>query len=105
MKERDVRDYFLQEVERVDGVAKKTDPPPKGFPDWVVLLPRGYVAFAELKRPERGILADAQRYWAHIIHRKGGRYFLISNKTDVDVFLIGYQNWLREEERREKESR
>ena len=91
MKERDVRDYFLEVVKQLGGVAKKADPPPKGFPDWVVILPGGYVAFVELKRSEGGVLAKAQQYWGRIIHGLGCNYHLISSKECADAFALHYR--------------
>lgn len=56
-----------------------------GVPDRILLLPRGRVIFAELKRPKGGVIAPRQRWWAKKLRQLGFDHYFIFNPEDVQA--------------------
>lgn len=95
MKECTVEDYLVSEVKRVGGVCIKLTPPPKGIQDRLVLLPGGFLAFVELKRPVGGIIAKLQKFWGERVMFLGQRHYNINSLEMVDMFIQEWQNFLK----------
>lgn len=62
-------------------------PGASGVPDRLILLPRGRVAFAELKRPKGSRVAPLQVWWRQTLTRLGFRVFTIFTLDDLAVAL------------------
>lgn len=61
-----------------------------GVPDRIILLPGGRVLFAELKRPQGGVISSRQKWWANKLSRLGFVHLWIRNTDDVkalDLFI------------------
>ena len=76
------------------GLCIKLTPPPRGIPDRLVLLPGGYVAMVELKRPEGGIISPAQEEMLKTIKGLGVPTFVISCEYDIEDLLQQYRAYL-----------
>lgn len=93
MKESVVEDYLVSEVKRNDGECIKLQPPPKGIQDRLVMLPNGFIAFVELKRPEGGITEKLQIYRAERTKLLGQRHYQINTLAGVDAFIQEWRNY------------
>lgn len=60
-----------------------------GIPDRLVLMPGGWIAFVELKRPIGGRKGAKQKWWRELLIRLGFRHYWLKTKTEVDEFLEG----------------
>jgi hypothetical protein len=88
MLEKSVEDYLVAEVERRGGLCIKLNPAGyKGIPDRLVVLPGGYVAFLELKRPKRGVIARLQLWWRARLAGLGVPAGFLDTKEQVDELL------------------
>lgn len=54
-----------------------------GVPDRIVLLPGGWIAFVETKRPKGGRLSPMQIKWSHWLHDLGFRWLVVWNEKDL----------------------
>jgi len=91
-RERQVEQYLRRQVEALGGRCVKFDPgTARGWPDRIVLLPRGHLIWAELKRPVGGRLSDAQRVAHEELRRLGQYVVVLSSREAVDAFLRGQQ--------------
>lgn len=54
-----------------------------GVPDRIILLPGGWVIFAETKRPKGGRLSARQKWWGRTLIRLGFRYYTVWTMSDV----------------------
>lgn len=57
-----------------------------GVPDRIILLPRGRVIFAELKRPQGGRIGKPQKVWRDRLTRLGFEHYFVQD--DADIMLI-----------------
>ena len=57
-----------------------------GVPDRIILLPRGRVIFAELKRPQGGRIGKPQKVWRDRLARLGFDHYFVQG--DADIMLI-----------------
>lgn len=96
MKEVTVEDYLVARVKENDGECYKLTPPPKGIQDRLVMLPGGFIAFVELKRPEGGVTAKLQTYRAERTQFLGQRHYQINTLAKVDAFIQEWRNYLKE---------
>lgn len=87
MKEREVEAYFVRRVKEAGGLQRKfVSPGHRGVPDRVCGFPGERFAFVELKRPEEKPRPDQVR--EHNRWRAFGfKVFVLSNKSDVDIFI------------------
>ncbi len=91
-RERQVEQYLRRQVEARGGRCVKFDPGSnRGWPDRIVLLPRGHTIWVELKRPVGGRLSDAQRVAHEDLRRLGQIVVVLKSRDDVDDFLKGQQ--------------
>lgn len=91
-RERQVEQYLRRRVEELGGRCVKFDPgTARGWPDRIVLLPRGHLIWAELKRPVGGRLSDAQRVAHEELKRLGQYVVVLRSREEVDEFLKGQQ--------------
>ena len=57
-----------------------------GVPDRIILLPGGYVIFAEVKRPKGGTLSELQKFWARKLKSLGFPCWVIWDEAAVRDF-------------------
>lgn len=98
-RERDIERYLNKKVKELGGLSWKfTSPGTDGVPDRIVIY-KGNVLFAELKR-KNGKPSPIQETIAAKLKRQGIRVWFIYSKKEVDQFiewlkLIGY-GWTEE---------
>ncbi len=91
MLEASVEKYLCQRIEALGGYCIKLHPLSiVGIPDRLVLLPGGFVAFVELKRPRGGRYSAKQNLWEKRLKGLGMRVARLKNKGEIDEFLRGY---------------
>lgn len=86
--ESSVEQYLRRKVEAAGGRCVKFDPGNyRGWPDRIVLLPGGVIAWVETKRPSGGRVAPAQRIAHEELLRLGQRVVIVWSKEEVDELL------------------
>lgn len=84
-REDEIEGYLVAQARARGGDALKLRPPKgRGFPDRTVVLPGGWVAFVEVKRPTGGITAKHQTAWGVTLTTCGQRFYIVSSFEDVD---------------------
>jgi hypothetical protein len=86
--EKKIEKYLVMGIERLGGLCVKF--PPlffRGFPDRIVLLPKGLIVFVELKAPgEKPRLIQTKVH--HKLKALGFRVEVIDTVEGVDVFIL-----------------
>lgn len=59
----------------------------RGIPDRLMILPNGQVCFVELKRPQGGRIALAQRVWHERLRRLGQRVEVVSTVEQAQELI------------------
>jgi hypothetical protein len=86
--ETEVELYLRRRVEQAGGRCVKFHPDhQRGWPDRLVLLPRGLLLWVELKRPQGGRVSGAQRVAHEDLRRLGQRVELVRSKEEVDALM------------------
>jgi len=87
MTKREIRHeaVLVRRIERLGGKCLKGEVV-AGFPDRIVLLPGGRVAFVELKTPN-GVVSALQREWMADLKALGFRVGLCHDIKEVDEFV------------------
>ena len=89
-KESAVEAELVTRVQLAGGMAKKvTVIGERGFFDRLVILPGARVIFAELKRPQGGVLSAHQKQWHARCRALGVEVALIRRSADIDCLLSG----------------
>lgn len=96
MKESPVEKYLYDKVVENGGECYKLTPPPKGIQDRLVLLPEGFLAFVETKRPVGGITSPTQTYRAERTLFLKQRHYQISTIAGVDALIQDWLNFIKE---------
>ena len=79
--------YLVKRVHEYGGIAEKyTSPGRRGVPDRIVLWPKGYVDFVEMKTAT-GKLTSLQRIDHSIRRQLGHAVFVLRTKADVDTYV------------------
>jgi len=90
--ERDVERALVGMVKRHNGLCLKwVCPGWSGVPDRIILLPRGRVLFAELKRPKGGEVRELQKWWHRKLRDLGFQCWVIHSREDI-AKLEGFIN-------------
>ena len=84
--EREVEGYLVRQVERLGGMCPKFDSV-RGWPDRIVLLPVGVMAWVETKRPVGGVLSPAQLVVHEQLRRVGQQVYVVWSQEEVDELL------------------
>lgn len=87
-QEKKIEDYLTKNVERIGGMCVKF--PPiffAGFPDRIVLVPKGIIVFVELKAPN-GVASPLQLIVHKRLRKIGFRVEIINSKEEVDGFVL-----------------
>lgn len=87
MKEKNIELYLTKQVKALGGLALKlTLFSGAGFPDRTVLLPKGRIAFVELKSPGQKP-RKVQWYWIRKLKTLGFRVYICDSFEKVDRLL------------------
>ena len=84
--EREVEGYLVRQVEKMGGMCPKFDSV-RGWPDRIVLLPSGVLAWVETKRPVGGVLSPAQLVVHEQLRRVGQKVYVVWSQEEVDELL------------------
>lgn len=84
--EREVEGYLVRQVERLGGMCPKFNSV-RGWPDRIVLLPSGVLAWVETKRPVGGVLSPAQLVVHEQLRRVGQKVYVVWSQEEVDELL------------------
>lgn len=86
--EKEVEGYLRRRVEQLGGRCVKFLPDyNRGWPDRLVLLPGGRMAWVELKRPRGGRVSAAQRVAHEELRRLGQQVFLVLSVGEAEAVL------------------
>lgn len=86
--ENEVEGHLRRRVEKVGGVCVKFLPDfARGFPDRIVLLPRGVLVWVETKRPQGGVLSPVQKVQHVLLRRLGQRVEVVWTKDQADDLI------------------
>ena len=96
MKESVVEQYLVYKVKMHGGECYKLTPPPKGIQDRLVLLPEGFIAFVETKRPDGGVTAEIQTFRAERTLFLKQKHYHISTREGVDMLIQDWRNFIGE---------
>ena len=84
--EREVESYLVRRVEEMGGMCPKFESV-RGWPDRIVILPGGILAWVETKRPVGGALSPAQLVVHEQLWRVGQSVYVARSQEEVDVLL------------------
>ena len=84
--EREVEGYLVRQVEKMGGMCPKFDSV-RGWPDRIVLLPTGVLAWVETKRPVGGVLSPAQLVVHEQLRCVGQQVYVVWSQEEVDELL------------------
>jgi hypothetical protein len=86
MLERTVEKKLVDKIKRMGGEAVKfVSPASRGWPDRLVLLPEGRVAFVELKT-DKGVLSEIQKHRIATLQKLGHEVHVLYGVGDVESF-------------------
>jgi hypothetical protein len=86
--ESEVEKYLREQVEKHGGKCVKFIPDfSRGFPDRIVILPKGILVWVETKRPVGGHVDTAQNVQHVILRRLGQRVEVVWTKEEADALL------------------
>lgn len=85
--EKDLERRCRELVESMDGkLFKWRSPGNKGVQDRILVLPRGFVAFVEFKKP-KGKFQPLQQHWQKWFRDRGHRTYVIDSYADFVAIL------------------
>ena len=87
MREKEIEKKLTQTVKHAGGIAPKfVSPGFDGMPDRIVLLPKGHIAFVEVKAP--GMKPRSLQAARHRLLRKlGFRVYVLDDPTQIQKIL------------------
>jgi hypothetical protein len=87
--EKRIEKYLCERVKARGGLCIKLNPLWYiGIQDRLVLLPRGRIGFAELKRPKGGVHGPKQKWWSRAVTALGFRSRFLQCEDEVESFLF-----------------
>lgn len=93
--EKEIERKLRRTVERLGGRCLKwVCPGWSGVPDRIILLPRGRVVFAELKRPVGGVPSRLQLKWREWLTALGFDVWFIYNDVDLALAELRLQSMM-----------
>lgn len=88
VREASVETYLRDQVKAAGGLCVKLNPAGYvGIPDRLVVLPGGWIAFCEVKKPKGGVIGRLQSWWCEELRRLGCRHRYVFDRDEVDVAL------------------
>ena len=93
VREESIEGYLRVRVKDADGLCIKLSPAGYvGIPDRLVILPGGWIALAELKKPRGGQIGKLQYWWRRRLIDLGVRHWFLLTRDDVDGFMEDWRN-------------
>ncbi len=87
MREKEIESYLCKLIKQNKGIALKLiSAGMAGIPDRLVLLPKGKIAFVELKAPNKKP-RPLQKYTHKLLKELGFKVFVIDSKEGVKTFV------------------
>ncbi len=88
MREKVIEQKLVQAVKKAGGLAAKfTSPGLDGMPDRLVILPKGWIAFVEVKAPGlKPRLLQIKRH--EMLRRLGCRVFVLDDEGQIPALMI-----------------
>lgn len=88
IRESSIETYLRDQVKAEGGLCVKLNPAGLvGLPDRLVVLPGGWIAFCEVKKPKGGVIGRVQQWWRAELMRLGCRHSYVFDRADVDRLL------------------
>lgn len=95
--EKDIERYVKHEIEKLGGRCLKwVCPGNAGVPDRIVMLPGGWIWFAEFK-DEHYAPTPLQEWWGMELDRLGENWFIIRGMSDARAFVQHVREALQQE--------
>lgn len=92
VREASVETYLRDSIKQAEGICIKLSPASYvGIPDRLVVLPGGWIAFAEVKKPKGGVIGRLQQWWRAELMRLGCRHFWVFTRADVDSLMAEWR--------------
>ena len=92
MREKIIEEKFTKAVKQKGGVCWKfTSPGTAGVPDRIVLMPKGHIAFVEVKAPNqkpRPLQLSRHR----LLRRLGFQVYVLDALEDIDKIILEVKN-------------
>ena len=93
MREARVEAHLRARIEAAGGICIKLSPAGLvGIPDRLVVLPSGWICFAEVKKPKGGRVGRLQHWWRARLIGLGVRHRFVLTREDVDEMMEGWKN-------------
>lgn len=87
MREKIIEEKFTKAVKQKGGVCWKfTSPGTAGVPDRIVLMPKGHIAFVEVKAPNQEP-RPLQLSRHKLLRRLGFQVYVLDTLEDIDKFI------------------
>lgn len=88
VREASVETYLRSRVADAGGLCIKLNPASYvGIPDRLVVLPDGWIAFVEVKKPKGGRIGKVQFWWQDRLIGLGVRHRFTLTREDVDGMM------------------
>jgi hypothetical protein len=93
VREASIEGYLRARVKDSGGLCVKLNPAGyAGIPDRLVVLPGGWIAFVEVKKPQGGAVGKAQFVWRGMLMALGARHAFAFTRDDVDEILEAWRH-------------
>ena len=93
MREESVESYLRMRIKDAGGLCIKLNPAGYiGIPDRLIVLPRGWVVFVEVKKPRGGVVGRLQHWWRARLVELGVEHRFVFTRDDVNGLLEEWQN-------------
>lgn len=87
MLEKEIEQKLVKEVKKKGGIAPKwVSPGFAGVPDRLVLLPKGKIAFVEVKAPGK-VARPLQKARHRLLRKLGFRVYVLDDEKDIPDIL------------------
>lgn len=92
MREKIIEEKFTKAVKQKGGVCWKfTSPGTAGVPDRIVLMPKGHIAFVEVKAPNQKP-RPLQLSRHKLLRRLGFQVYVLDALEDIDKIILEVKN-------------
>lgn len=91
MREKEIERKLCSEVKKRDGLCEKWNAGTAGWPDRIILMPDGKIAFAELKAPSK-MPRPLQTARRKALMKRGFLVYVIDGKEQIGEILDEIEN-------------